>query len=113
MRDHLANERTLLAWIRTSLTVVGLGLLAGRLLATGEAPGGWAVAIGSFLVVVGGGTAVAGLWRYLAVERAIRQGAYAPHSLVHVAATALVVVAALLLLAYLLLVPPGGQVVAP
>jgi uncharacterized membrane protein YidH (DUF202 family) len=56
---------------------------------------------------------VAGLWRYLAVERAIRQGAYAPHSLVHVAATALVVVAALLLLAYLLLVPPGGQVVAP
>jgi putative membrane protein len=27
VRDHLANERTLLAWIRTAVTVIGLGFL--------------------------------------------------------------------------------------
>ena len=36
-RDHLANERTLLAWIRTALTVVGLGFLVDRLAVQGQA----------------------------------------------------------------------------
>jgi putative membrane protein len=33
-RDHLANERTFLAWIRTSLAVIGLGVLVGKLIET-------------------------------------------------------------------------------
>ncbi|MFC4766344.1 YidH family protein [Effusibacillus consociatus] len=28
VQQHLANERTFLAWIRTSITIVGLGFLA-------------------------------------------------------------------------------------
>lgn len=30
-RDHLANERTFLAWMRTALAVIGLGVLLGKL----------------------------------------------------------------------------------
>lgn len=31
VRDHLANERTYLAWIRTSLGLMGIGILLARL----------------------------------------------------------------------------------
>lgn len=30
LRDHLANERTFLAWIRTSITIVALGFVVAR-----------------------------------------------------------------------------------
>ena len=30
-RQHMANERTFLAWLRTSLVVIGLGLIGGSL----------------------------------------------------------------------------------
>jgi len=33
-RDHLANERTFLAWVRTALAVIGLGVLLGTLVET-------------------------------------------------------------------------------
>jgi uncharacterized membrane protein YidH (DUF202 family) len=29
-RDHLANERTLLAWVRTSMAIIGLGFIVAR-----------------------------------------------------------------------------------
>jgi len=35
-RDHLANERTFLAWVRTSLGVVGLGVVLAKLVAEPE-----------------------------------------------------------------------------
>ena len=43
-RDHLANERTFLAWVRTALGLVGLGVLLERLGAGGDQ--GVAVAAG-------------------------------------------------------------------
>src|SRR5947209_912320 len=30
LRDHLANERTLLAWIRTAITMTGLGFVVAK-----------------------------------------------------------------------------------
>jgi len=35
-RDHLANERTYLAWIRTSLAVVTIGIVIAEVLPPGE-----------------------------------------------------------------------------
>jgi uncharacterized membrane protein YidH (DUF202 family) len=35
-RDHLANERTFLAWVRTALGLVGLGVILERLGAGNE-----------------------------------------------------------------------------
>ena len=60
-RTHLANERTFLAWFRTGLTTIALGLAAGQFLARDVASGipltrGLATIVtllGVFLVVVG------------------------------------------------------------
>ena len=30
LRDHLANERTFLAWVRTSITFIGLGFVVAK-----------------------------------------------------------------------------------
>jgi len=30
LRDHLANERTLLAWVRTSVAMIGLGFVVAK-----------------------------------------------------------------------------------
>lgn len=32
IQQHLANERTFLAWLRTSLTIIGIGFLAANLI---------------------------------------------------------------------------------
>jgi putative membrane protein len=72
-RFTLANERTLLAWLRT-----GLALVAGGVAVATYAPDlgvGWgsaAVALG--LVLIGLGTAVAGYRRWRANEVAIAAG---------------------------------------
>lgn len=69
-RFLLANERTLLAWVRTALTLlaVGVGVLqfgtdvgARRLIAT-------------FLVFLGGVAGALGTTRYWRADRAIREG---------------------------------------
>ena len=52
-RDHLANERTFLAWVRTGLAVIGLGVLLGKLVETDGLP---AEIIG--LIMVGFGAAM-------------------------------------------------------
>src|SRR2546423_11191761 len=44
-RDHLANERTFLAWLRTALPVVPLGAVLARLTESGNAATAAAAAI--------------------------------------------------------------------
>src|SRR5215217_5450008 len=78
-RFSLANERTLLAWLRT-----GLALVAGGVAVATYAPdlgvrwGSTAVALG--LVLIGLGTAVAGYRRWRANEDAIAAGRALPAS---------------------------------
>jgi putative membrane protein len=78
-RFTLANERTLLAWLRT-----GLALVAGGVAVATYAPdlgvrwGSAAVALG--LVLVGLGTAAAGYLRWRANEEAIGAGRPLPAS---------------------------------
>ncbi|WP_281842852.1 DUF202 domain-containing protein [Sinisalibacter aestuarii] len=50
--DHASNERTFLAWVRTTIAVVGFGVAAARL--GGAAPSPWADAamLGSGALVV-------------------------------------------------------------
>lgn len=72
-RDHLANERTFLAWIRTGLALVVLGLAVGRFL-TGEN----ATRFGVALILVIGGIVVLcyGTFRYYQVMREINRGMF-------------------------------------
>ena len=76
-RDHLANERTLLAWIRTALTVVGLGFVIDRLAVQGQASvvETWA---GIALVLFGFVLALSGGYSYLRAERELTAGTYRP-----------------------------------
>lgn len=97
-RDHLANERTFLAWVRTGLGVVGLGLLLEKMIGDSRTPGlnemmaGLLLAAGVLLILYG-------LARYLRVQQALRDGRFMIARLgpiwIGCAATALVVILAL------------------
>ena len=54
-RDHAANERTFLAWVRTAISVVGFGLAIGRL-GGAPAPAPWSAAVmtagGASIVII-------------------------------------------------------------
>jgi putative membrane protein len=102
-RDHLANERTLLAWIRTALTVVGLGFLVDRLAVQGQASAleTWA---GVGIVLFGAAIAIVGGYSYQRARRDLTDGTYRPALTLNVVLVALVALlavgVALLLLLY-------------
>jgi putative membrane protein len=98
-RFSLANERTLLAWLRTALALVAGGVAMTQFAPElGFAGGGQVVSIG--LLVSGLGTALAGYRRYVGNERAIAADQPLPASPAAPWVTGLValVVAALLVL---------------
>jgi len=72
-RDHLANERTFLAWLRTALGVVGLGLLLERF--DGAAPE-HAKAAGFLLIAFGCLSLLYAVDRYLRVARHLEGGSF-------------------------------------
>lgn len=72
-RDHLANERTFLSWVRTALAFIGLGVLVAELV---ESEGIAAEVLGLALIFLGGTTAVASTSRYLRVTRQLDDGRY-------------------------------------
>jgi putative membrane protein len=73
-RDHLANERTFLAWVRTALGLVGLGVLLERL-GTGSDQR-IAVAAGIGFISFGGLTLIYSVSRYLWVARNLERGMF-------------------------------------
>ena len=73
-RFLLANERTVLAWLRTSIALQagGVGVLRfGSSLDLNEL-------IGALLILLGAFAGAAGFLRYRAADRAIRRGALPP-----------------------------------
>jgi putative membrane protein len=73
-RDHLANERTFLAWVRTALGLVGLGVLLERLGAGSDHR--VAVAAGVGFITFGGLTLMYSVSRYLWVARNLERGMF-------------------------------------
>jgi putative membrane protein len=81
IRDHLANERTYLAWMRTAIALMGFGVLILRLRAfqppTIARPGyGWK--LGLLFSVVGLLTVLLSTGQYFAVRRDIDEDTYQP-----------------------------------
>ncbi len=84
--EYLANERTFLAWIRTSVAVLSLGFLISRFslwlreisVAVPQHPGrlstGASLWIGDLMMAFGGLLAALAAWRYHAVHRGIEEG---------------------------------------
>jgi uncharacterized membrane protein YidH (DUF202 family) len=73
VRDHLANERTHLAWLRTSANVIVVGLAVARFADGGEVTSASLVA-GGILILTGAVGAGYGTLRYRRAARAIRSG---------------------------------------
>lgn len=74
VRDHLANERTFLAWVRTAVTFIGLGFAVERL-AIGDPIG---QGVGIAMIAVGGGMMLPALASFRRTAHAIAAGGYAP-----------------------------------
>ena len=87
-RDHLANERTFLAWVRTAVALVVFGFAIGRFAiairqfmqfqgrATGTA--GITVWFGTIAIVAGVLASVAGLFRYRKTRAQLDSGQFQP-----------------------------------
>jgi putative membrane protein len=73
-RDHLANERTFLAWVRTALGLVGLGVLLERLGAGSDQRIAMAAGIG--FISFGGLTLIYSVSRYLWVAKNLERGMF-------------------------------------
>ncbi len=111
--DHLANERTFLAWIRTSISVIGLGFVVAKFSvwlrelslsverATPIRHSGLSLPLGIGLMVLGGVLAVVAVWRYRAVKGAIVEGGSAAAEGTMVAVSIVVVAIAAALIAYM------------
>lgn len=111
-RDHLANERTFLAWVRTGAAIVVFGFAIGRfsiamrqLTALQGHPvrtAGISVWMGSFTIIAGVALVAAGLARYRKTRTQLDAGTFEPAGFVLDLITILTVVFGLSLAGYLI-----------
>jgi len=109
--DHLANERTFLAWLRTGLAIVVFGFAIGRFaIAVRQfmqwqgrtvAGGGFSVWFGTAAMVAGVVLTLAGLVRYRRTRAMIERGGFEPAGFVVDLVAILTAVFGLALAAYL------------
>lgn len=94
-RFTLANERTFLAWLRTSLALLAAGVAVAQLVPAFPVPGARAV-IGGLLAALAVVASAAGVLRWRGVDRAIRRDQpLPPQRIPWVLASGLVVLALL------------------
>lgn len=76
-RTHLANERTFLAWLRTGIALIGLGLAAAQFLERQVLPGLPLIrGMATTMVVTGILMTVDGTRRYVRHSKQIEAGAF-------------------------------------
>jgi putative membrane protein len=103
-RTHLANERTFLAWLRTGLSLVAVGLAAARFLPLDLVPSVRFVTVFALLLVISGTIGVLyGALRYVRAHKQIQRGSYDPQPLPIVIVAAVVAVLGILALPLVLL----------
>ncbi len=78
IRDHLANERTFLAWMRTGIALLGFGVLIAKLRFLEIAPtaGVRSTRLGLAFACVGVLTLLLAAWHYDRTRRMIDGGEY-------------------------------------
>jgi putative membrane protein len=99
-RTHLANERTFLAWLRTGLSLMAVGLAAAGFLPVDLVPGfPYVRSFAALLLLTGTLMVLYGANRYMRAYRQIETGSYDP------AGSAIVTIAAVIGLLGILAVP--------
>jgi putative membrane protein len=113
--EYLANERTFLAWIRTSIAIISLGFVIAKFgvwlreLATRLAPQipirstGLSLPMGVAMMALGGALAIFAAFHYHFVNKAIQRGEVRANRGLIVAVTVAVALLAVMMIAYLLL----------
>jgi inner membrane protein YidH len=110
-REHLANERTLLAWVRTAIALMGLGFVIARFglflrqLALERAappePAHASAGIGAALVAASVLLMALSTARFFRARAQIERGSYEPEAFTEILVVAVTVLAGLALLGYL------------
>ena len=113
-RDHLANERTFLAWVRTSVAIVVFGFAIGRFAiamrqltafqGVASKTTGLSVWMGMSSILAGVVMVVAGLARYRKVRAQLDQGKFEPAGFIVDLVTILTALFGLALAGYLIYV---------
>lgn len=111
-RDHLANERTFLAWVRTGAAIVVFGFAIGRFsiaMRQLTALGGHAIRTAGLSVWMGAGSILAGvamvfagLLRYRKTRTQLETGTFEPAGFILDLVTILTVLFGLVLAGYLI-----------
>lgn len=119
--ELLANERTFLAWLRTSIAVMSLGFVVARFglwlreLALQINPQvtlhhtGLSLPLGEIMIGFGAMLTLIAAWRYHVVNRAIERGQIKSDPRMVFLVTVVVVVSAIGLIIYMMLSRPANQ----
>lgn len=113
--DHLANERTYLAWMRTSIGIMAFGFVVVKFslfvkrisLLFGKPEEiipnrGYSAIVGIVLVLVGTITTILSYIRYRQSEKQIREGAYVHSTLLITIISVFILIVSVLLIIYLI-----------
>lgn len=110
--DHLANERTFLAWIRTSIGIMAFGFVVERfslfskqlmaVFTKEPSPEQYSPILGVALVGLGALFGLLAYLKFIRVERQIEEGGYRPANKLALAVTILTFGMGLFLLLYLI-----------
>jgi putative membrane protein len=116
-RDHLANERTFLAWVRTSVAIVVFGFAIGRFAiamrqltafqGVASKTTGLSVWMGMSSILAGVVMVVAGLVRYRKTRAQLDEGKFEPAAFVVDLVTIVTALFGLALAGYLIYVEKG------
>ena len=108
VKDHMANERTFLAWIRTSIGIMAFGFVVEKFALfvkkisyifgkavvpeSSSASLGYSSIFGIVLVVLGAAMGVLAFIRYKKVEKEIEEDTYRPSLILDILLTMVIIV---------------------
>lgn len=112
-REHLANERTFLAWIRTSIALMSFGFVIVKftlflkeisfsLETKGVPSNGYSAIVGVIMVALGIIIAILGFLQYKRNETLINKNSFTPSSFLSIFMTLIILIGGIFLIFYLL-----------
>jgi putative membrane protein len=119
LQQYLANQRTFLSWVRTSIALIGLGfaierfsifLQQFRLIADPDTTGNatsattheYSALIGIGMIVVGTGLIIYALKNYLDSNKTIASGRYMPKNTIVYTASAIIIGLGIIMIIFLI-----------